>query len=217
MRRRLRLAGPAMAFAAVGGVLLVFGHNPEMRLEGGFATSGGYALALQLVLALFLLAVIDDLQEPLPMSRPGVGRLHATCRAMPADIRLALLQFYLVSPLAALALSFGFASSLGVLLSGLLDGTESAPRLLDNGLARSAEPMAVLLVVTSLAQLPARRAGVLGWCVGFAAGSSLAQIQFVAGVDIGLTWQRALVIVVALVVLWGIAHGVHTARRIQPG
>jgi hypothetical protein len=102
-------------------------------------------------------------------------------------------------------------------LSGLLDDAGSASRLLDSGLARSAVPMAVLLVATSLAQIPARRAGLPGWCVGFAAGSGLAQIRFVAGVDVDLTWQVPLVIVVALVVLWGAAHSIHLARRAQPG
>jgi hypothetical protein len=217
MRRQLRLAAPAIAFAAVGVILLVFGPSPEMRLKGGIATSGGYALALQLVLALFLFAVIDDLQEPLTTERPAVGRLLATGRTTPADIRLALLQFYLSSPLAALLLAFGLAASLDVLLSGLLEGAAFAPRLLDGGLAPSAVPMGVLLVLTSLAQLPARRAGFLGWCVGFVAGSSLAQIQFVAGVDIALTLQSSVVIVVALAVLWGVVNGVRAARRARLG
>lgn len=217
MHRRLRLAGPAIAFATVGVVLLVFGPEPEMRLKGGFATSGAYALALQLVLASFLLAVVDDLQQPLPRERPRRGRLLATGRVVPTDIRPALRQFYLSSPLAALFLALGLASSVGVLLSGLLGDAGSASRLLDSGLARSAVPMAVLLVATSLAQVPARRAGLPGWCVGFAAGSSLAQIRFVAGVDVDLTWQVPLVIVVALVLLWGAAHSVHSARRAQPG
>ena len=117
MRRQLRLAAPAGSFAAVGVILLAFGASPEMRLRGGFTTSGGYALALQLLLALFLLAVIDDLQEPLPTERPGAGRLLATGRAAsPSNIHFPLLQFYLSNPLAALLLAFGLASSLGVLL-----------------------------------------------------------------------------------------------------
>lgn len=210
--RRLRLAGPAIAFAAVGGILLVFGPYPEMRLRGGFTTSGAYALALQVVLALFLLAVVDDLQQPLPKQRSGRGRLFAIGRVAPANLRTALLQFYLSNPLAALFLSFGLAASLGVLLSGLLDGEWYAPMLLDSGLARSAVPMAALLVVTSLAQLPTPGAGLPGWCVGFAAGSCLAQIHFVAQVDVNRTWQASFVIVGALTVLWGLAHVVRRAR-----
>jgi hypothetical protein len=215
MRRRLRLAAPAIAFAAVGAILLFFGPSPELRLKGGFATSGAYALALQLVLASFLLAVIDDLQEPLPRERPMTG-LVTSGEVVPEDIRRALLHFYLSSPIAALLLAFGLASSLGVLLSGLLDGAAFAPRLIDSGLPRSAVAMGVLLAVTSLAQLRARRAGFPGWCVGFAAGSTLAQIQFVAGVDINRTWQISLIAVVALVALWGAAHAVSVVRGTRP-
>jgi hypothetical protein len=217
MRRRLRLAAPAIAFATVGAILLVFGPSSEMRLKGGFATSGAYALALQLVLTLLLLAVIDDLQEPLPREQPARGHLLATGHVVSADIRRALLQFYLSNPLAALLLAFGLASSLGVLLTGLLDGVAYAPRLVDSGLTRSAVTMGVLLVVTSLAQLPARRAGFPGWCVGFAIGSTLVQIQFVAGIDIERTWRTALVTVVALLVLWGVAHVVAAVRGARPG
>lgn len=216
MRRRLRLAAPAIAFAAVGAVLLFFGPYPDMRLKGGFATSGAYALALQLVLASFLLAFIDDLQEPLPRERPVRGHFLTSGEVVPEDIRRALLQFYLSSPLAALLLAFGLALSLGVLLSGLLDGATYAPRLIDSGLPRSAVAMGVLLLLTSLAQLRAPRAGFPGWCVGFAAGSALAQIQFVAGVAIDRTWQVALVAALALIVLWGAAHIVGAVRRARP-
>jgi hypothetical protein len=216
VRRRLRLAAPAIAFGAVGAILLLFGPNPEMRLKGGLATSGAYVLALQLVLASFLLAVIDDLQEPLPRERPVHGHFLTSGEVVPEDIRRALLQFYLSSPLAALLLAFGLASSLGVLLSGLLDGAAYAPRLIDSGLPRSAVAMGALLLLTSLAQLRARRVGFLGWCVGFAAGSALAQIQFVAGVDIDRTWQISLIAIVALIVLWGVAHIVSAVRRARP-
>jgi hypothetical protein len=217
VRRRLRLAAPAIAFGAVGAILLLFGPDPEMRLKGGFATSGAYVLALQLVLASFLLAVIDDLREPLPREeRPVHGHFLTSGEVVPEDIRRALLQFYLSSPLAALLLAFGLASSLGVLLSGLLDGAAYAPRLIDSGLPRSAVAMGALLLLTSLAQLPAPRAGFLGWCVGFTAGSALARIQFVAGVDIDRTWQISLIAVVALIALWGVAHIVTAVRVARP-
>src|SRR5215217_1077372 len=61
MARMYRLLSPSLVFAAVGLAVLVVGEMPWFHLRGGLATTGGYALALQVVLSALLLSAIDDL------------------------------------------------------------------------------------------------------------------------------------------------------------
>ncbi len=207
MRHRLRLAAPAAAFSAIGGVLLAVGTYTDLRMVGGFTTSGAYALALQIVLSLLLLAVIDDLREP-PLMR-ATTRWGGRQVTINSGIRSDLWQFYLGNPLASAALAFGLATGTGVLLSGLLDGS----RMLGGAIAPSAGPMAVLMVATALAQLPGRALAFLGWCTGFAAGSALAQIRFVPGIDVDLTAQLAIVLVVTLMLVRMLIRAAYAPRQ----
>jgi hypothetical protein len=207
VRRYLRLAAPAASFALVGGALLVFAPLPGFELRGGIATSGGYALALQIVLTLFLLGGVDDpLMVDWP-SRDSRRRTLGTARVV-SDVRRALPRFYLWRPLPALFLAFGVSTSLAVVLIGLLDKSDSFE--LDSVSVRHSElVLAAILTVTALLQMPRLAPGFLGWCAGFAAGSALAQLRFDPPVHLytALSWLTL------VVVLWGLTKGVVTLRR----
>jgi len=207
MRHRLRLGAPAAAFSVIGGVLLAVGTTSDLRMVGGFTTSGAYALALQIVLSLLLLAVIDDLREPPPMR--AATRWGGRQVTINSGLRSDLWQFYLGNPFASAALAFGLATSTGVLLSGLLDGS----RMLDGAIAPSAAPMAVLMVATALAQLPGRALAFLGWCTGFAAGGVLTQIRFVPGIDVDRTSQLAIVLVITLILVRTVIRATYAPRQ----
>lgn len=204
MRRYYRLAAPGAAFAAIGGLLLLLAPLPAFRLVGGYATSGGYALALQVVLTLFLLTAVDDLQQPLPVDALARGDRAVAGRSTmtTSDIRHALLPFYLRRPLAALFLAFGVATSLAALLIGWVDPNRS-----------SEVTLAAVLVVTALVQLPALAWGLPGWCAGFAAGSALALVRF-GGEDFEARARVWLPLVVGLWGLWGLVYGVKSLTRL---
>lgn len=207
MRHRLRLGAPAAAFSVIGGVLLAVGTNTDLRMVGGFTTSGAYALALQITVSLLLLAVIDDLREPPPMR--ATTRWGGRQVTVNSGIRSDLWQFYLDNPLASAALAFGLATSTGALLSGVLDGS----RMPDGAIAPSAAPMAALMVATALARLPGRPLAFVSWCAGFAAGGVLTQIRFVPGIDAALTSQLAVVLVIALMLVRTLIRATYAPRQ----
>jgi hypothetical protein len=203
VRRYYRLAAPGAAFAAIGGLLLLLAPLPEFRLVGGYVTSGGYALALQVVLTLFLLTAIDDFQQPLPVDAPARGDRAVAVRSTmsTSDTRHALLHLYRRRPLAALFLAFGVATSLAALLIGWLDPNRS-----------SEVALAAVLVVTALVQLPAPAWGLPGWCAGFATGSVLALAGF-GDEDLEARVLGWLPLVVGLWALWGLVYGVTSLTR----
>jgi hypothetical protein len=209
VRRYSRLAAPGLAFAAIGGLLLVLAGRPAFALVGGLKTSGAYALALQVVLASFLLAAVDDLRQPFTADphdyepdRATPSTAHAT-----SHIRHALPRFYLCRPLPASLLAFGLATSLAALLIGSLDPARVV-HLDDAGSVSLSEAvLAALLIVSSLAQLPVLDRGFFGWCVGFGAGCFVALRQFERDAGVApnpFTW---LALVVGLVVVGGIVYG----------
>ncbi|TWF76901.1 hypothetical protein FHX44_112799 [Pseudonocardia hierapolitana] len=204
---RRRLAAPGVAFATIGGLLVALTPLPTFTLKGGLATSGGYALALQIVLSLFLLAAIDDLPQssPVDMSARRGGRpITPGYTDTTSDIRLALLRFYLWHPLSALFLAFGLATSLAALLIGLLP-------------ARSEAALIAVLLATALAQLSRLGLGYFGWCAGYAAGSVLALIRFDPSREPGSTQLVWLALVGGLWTFWGAIYGVKWLNRRRHG
>lgn len=177
MHSRYRLSAPAAAFALIGTMLLL---TPDMgfQLRGGLATSGSYALALQVVLALLLLAVIDDLHDPQPPTT-GYGG-HSASPPDPAfDIRQALMHFYAWKPVPMSFAAFGLATSLTAIAIGLFDrpGVFRFAEYPGMALRHSEIVMGTVIVAMALLQLRKARWGYFGWCVGTAVGTAAAEIQ----------------------------------------
>ncbi|MFG1643445.1 hypothetical protein ACGFMK_24385 [Amycolatopsis sp. NPDC049252] len=177
-----RLAAPAYAAAALGLIMLLTASMPYFQLTGGIAMTGGYTVALQLVLASSLLAAIDDFDDPGALSATG-GRvgLPEADRTTPLSSRNALLRFYLRRPGPALLAGFGSACSLSAIMIGLLDHGNYAVEAW--GLRYSELAMAVILPLTALPQLVKRGLGFFGWCWGMAAGVVLAQTFLDQGIE----------------------------------
>jgi hypothetical protein len=165
VRRSEHLAAPAAAFAVVGLALLVLGDSREFQLIGGLTTSGSYALALQVVLALFLLGGVDDLHQPLIVGssvRNGRRRGPDTDRPL-FDMRHALARYYLTRPLPAFFLALGFSVSLTTVFIGLLDGTDHKIWLGSFEWVRWSEvAAAAILAVATLVQIRRPGLGFLG-------------------------------------------------------
>lgn len=169
--RTVRLAAPAVAFVIVGFLLLVLAPDLEARVRGGLPTLAGYALAIQVVLGLLLLVVIDDMRD-MAMSRATDAGL---------DLRRAVARFYRRHPLAALFLAAGLALSLSVMGIGLFDRQWNNFTLGTLFVRPSEVALAVVLLVTALVQLRRADNGFFGWCVGFALGAAVAQLELNAG------------------------------------
>jgi len=202
VRRYYRLAAPGAAFAAIGVLLLVLAPLPSFTLVGGLVTSGCYALAVQIVLAMLLLAAIEDLQQPLD----GQGSAGGTATAgTGSHLRAALLDFYRRHPLPAALLGFGLATSVTAVFVGVLGGVPHT--------APTAVVVALLLVLSSVVQAPIVGRGYFGWTTGAAVGGFLALQQF----DRIATFAPLLIAWIALLallwVLGGIAYAVRRGRR----
>jgi hypothetical protein len=216
VRRSEHLAAPAAGFAAVGLALLVLGDIREFQLIGGLTTSGAYALALQVVLALLLLGSVDDMHQPLTVDtsvRNSRRRGPDTDRPL-FDMRRALARYYLTRPLPAFLLAAGFSVSLVTALIGLLDGP-GYPVTLGSfaWLPWSEVAAAAILSVATLMQMRRPRPGFLGWCLGFAVGTALTQLVFDPGADQTTTWLTWLGLALLLSVLWALALAAVALRR----
>jgi hypothetical protein len=207
MRYYYRLAAPGAAFAGIGILLLVLAPLPNFTLIGGLTTSGGYALAIEVVLSMFLLATIDDLQQPLATdAHASVGdAVNPGARDITPDIRSALRDFYRKRPLPALLLGFGLSTSVAALLIGAFEGV--------SWMVPTEVVIAVILVLSSVVQLPTVGRGFFGWTVGFTLGSGIALHQFEREVNRGPQTTAWLALVAGLWALGGIAYGVKAARN----
>ncbi|OLF15044.1 hypothetical protein [Actinophytocola xanthii] len=212
--RLYRLSSPAIAFTVIGALLLLLAPVAQPTVRGGLPTLAGYALALQVVLTLFLLAAIDDLQDPKMLA---AGRAQAAENSF--DIRRAVLTFYVGKGLPAASLGFGVAASMTALAIGVLD--RDLADLYHYGMLVGIRPseiaMSALLLVTAVAQLRRLGNGFFGWCGGFALGSVLAQVRLDATVAVDITVLGWTVLTVALWVLGGLAGMVGSRRRRSRG
>lgn len=214
MRRSERLSAPAASFAVVGMALLIFGAAPAFQMRGGLTTSGGYALALQIVLALVLLGGVDELSRPLIVTSTRNGRRTPDPGRPLFDMRRALARHYLSRPVPAFFLALGFSVSLATVLIGLLDHPD---RRVTFGsvlwMPWSELASASILVVATLVQIRRPRPGFLGWCPGFAVGSALTQVWFDADAEAGLTSLTWLGLALLLSVLWVLAGAAMALRH----
>jgi hypothetical protein len=210
-----RLAAPAAGFAVVGTALVVFGTLPHFRLIGGLATSGGYALALQVVLALFLLGGLGDMRQPLIVAAPASSRRPRPDPGRPVfDMRRALVRYYLSRPVPAFFLALGLATSLGTLLVGLLDEPYRHISVGSFMWVRWSEAVsAAVLAVAALVQTRTPGLGFVGWCPGFALGSVLTQLVFDPQADPVYTWLTWLGLALLLSVPCAVANVAVVLRR----
>lgn len=215
MRRSERLSAPAASFAVVGTALLIFGAAPAFQMRGGLTTSGGYALALQIVLALVLLGGVDVLSRPLiAVTSTRNGRRRPDPGRPLFDIRRALARHYLSRPAPAFFLALGFSVSLATMLIGLLDHPDRRVALGSLLVMPWSEvASASILVVATLVQIRRPGPGFLGWCPGFAVGNALTQISFDADAEAGLTWLTWLGLALLLSLLWVLAGAAMAFRH----
>lgn len=202
MRRYYRLAAPGAAFAAIGVLLLVLAPLPSFTLVGGLVTSGCYALAVQIVLTMLLLAAIEDLQQPLD-GHGGAGGTASTGTG--SNLRGALLDFYRRHPLPAALLGFGLATSVTAVFVGALGGVPQ--------MAPTAVVVALLLVLSSVVQVPAVGRGFFGWTAGAALGGFLALQRFDRVASFAPLLIASIVLLALLWVLGGIAYAVRKGKR----
>lgn len=216
MRRSEYLAAPAAGFASVGLALLILGSSRDFQLIGGLTTSGAYALALQVVLALLLLGGVDDLHQPLTVGtsvRNGRRRGPDTYRQL-LDMRRALARYHLTRPLPAFFLAAGFSVSLVTALIGLVDRTGHVVTLGSFGESPWSEvAAAAILTIATLVQIRRPGLGFLGWCPGFAVGTALTQLVFDPQADPTYTWLTWLGLALLLTVPWALALAVVALRR----
>jgi hypothetical protein len=216
VRRSAHLAYPAASFATVGVVLLIFGNLPGLRLVGGLTTSGTYALALQVVLALFLLGGVDDLPQPLiaAASTRKIRRGSPDPGRPLFDMRRALARYYATRPLPAFFLALGFSMSLTTLLIGVLDIPSRQIELGSLMVVRWSEmASAVILALATLVQARRPGPGFLGWCPGFAIGTATTQLVFDPQADSGYTLLSWFTVVVLLSAVWVLAFVAAALRR----
>lgn len=181
MRRFYRLLSPAIAFAAVGALLLALAAFEKLGFRGGLTVAGVYALALQCGLAAFLVTAIDDLLERRLVSGDSHGWLGGMLTAADAgdNMRRALLRFYVRPMGPAFLLSFGLAASVSTIAFGALDQPSLARSLQIGSLTVRLSEFTSALIVVVVGALTWRTGGYgyFGWVAGLCLGSALAQIS----------------------------------------
>lgn len=180
--RLYRLSAPAAAFALLGLLLLLLGPLPYFMLRGGLASIGGYTIALQIVLSLFLISFIDDFQDQESRRGRSVATLDPVDTAF--DFRRALLHFYLRKPFASLFLAFGIAVSLTTVAIGVLDYPLGPWRIPTAEVYPSELTLGVITLLTTFVQLRTGGYGFFGWCLGLAAGCAFGQTELAPTVDV---------------------------------
>jgi hypothetical protein len=175
MNRFYRLMSPAVAFSTVGTMLMFIAPLPTFRLYGGLATAGAYTMLIQVVLTSLLVVGIDDLHSQKCVWSGSLLEAADTSYGL----RRALVHLYLWRFTPALLLAFGLAESTATVAIGLLDRPAASGRyleLLGADVQGSELLMAILLAAIAICMFPKGVLAYCGWCLGFAAGSALAQV-----------------------------------------
>lgn len=185
MNRVWRLMVPALVFAAVGLLLVLDRDLSWPRLRYGLAGRGFFALALQLSLSAFLLAITDDV---LPGEQP-LGAQSTLFRRQLRDISGSSIGFatalritYLVSFLPLFLFSLGLGLSLSAICNGLLETDEGR-------LIQPSELVMTALWVAGAAYnlFNAKVGAYLGFTLGFAAAAATGEYRFNVYTDLPAT------------------------------
>jgi hypothetical protein len=193
MARLYRLLSPGVVFAVLGVIVLVAGEWAWFQMRGGLLTTGGYVLALQIVLSALLSSSIDDLSPgsfTLPVHRigRGSGELIAIS-TRPISFSRALLDFYRRPFWPVLLLGFGVGASLSALAYGffLWTGRTDVPPLRTLGTNRSEVAIGTLLLLGAAILWRQGDRSYYGWVIGVTVAAVIGQYRFVPTTNIGGT------------------------------